>query len=101
MHSTNSCLLIQRGPGKGSLTSSGKLKTKRDKTKRVLKVADEDEDWTPNGAPKKKKRRNRWRAPSQQSSGASSSTESSNSRSKRSTRNTVSYADVENSEDES
>ena len=68
----------------------------------MLKVADEDEDWTPNGAPKKKKRRNRWRAPSQQPSGGTgSTTESSNSRSKRSTRNTVSYADVENSEDES
>ena len=100
MHSTNSCLLIQRGPGKGSLTSSGKLKTKRDKTKRVLKVADEDEDWTPNGAPKKKRRN--WRAFSQQpSGGAGSTTESRNSRSKRSTRTTVSYADVENSEDES
>jgi len=98
-------LLIQRGPGKGSLTSTGKLKTKRDKTKRVLKVADEDEDWTPNGAPKKKKRRNRWRAaPSQQqssNSGGAGSSNESNSRSKRSTRNTVSYADVENSEDES
>lgn len=77
--------LFMRGPGKDSLTKTGKLKRKREKTKRVPKVADEDEDWSPAGARKKKRRQ----------------IGSNSGRSRRNTTTAISYADVENSEDES
>ena len=91
--------LFARGPGKDSLTKTGKLKRKREK--RVPKVADEDVDWTPKGA-----RKQRRRSPAGSSSGSSESaptrSSSSSGRSRRSNASTsVSYADVENSEDES
>ena len=86
--------LFARGPGKGSLTKTGKLKRKREK--RVSKVADEDEDWAPSGARQRKKRS------VVQSSGSSSSIVVGSGRSRRSSAATsISYADVENSEDES
>jgi len=52
-------LLFSRGPGKASLTKTGKLKRKRDMVAKK-KVADEDEDFVPNGFRKTKKRKRRW-----------------------------------------
>ena len=96
-------LLFARGPGKGSLTKTGKLKKKQDIVVKRKRVADEDEDFVPNGIPKAKKRKT-WRrteegwrfvepepvavAPSRSSSRLTNITN-------------ISYADAENSEDES
>ena len=80
--------LFSRGPGKDCLTKTGKLKTKRGK--RVAKALDEDEDFLPKGV---RKKRRRWWMPSPEPVKPSRS-------SSRAT-NAVSYADVENSEDES
>jgi len=93
--------LFARGPGKASLTKTGKLKRKREK--RVPKAADEDEDWTPKGA---RKQRRRSAGVVGRNSGTSESAPTQNSsssgRSRRSSASTsVSYADVDNSEDES
>lgn len=88
--------LFSRGPGKGCLTKTGKLKRKREK--RVSKVT--DEDWEPSGARKTKRRRwrwdyeeNRWYQPEPEPLPPSRSSSRSTA--------AVSYADVENSEDES
>jgi len=88
--------LFARGPGKGSLTKTGKLKRKREK--RAPKVTDEDEDWAPSGARQRKKRS----VQSSSSNNSSSSIVVGSGRSRRSSAGTsISYADVENSEDES
>ena len=71
--------LFARGPGK-----------KKRKAKRKLTVADEEEDWAPKGARKQKKN----------SDEPSSNVVVGSGRSRRSV-STVSYADAENSEDES
>ena len=81
--------LFIRGPGKDCLTKTGKLKTKRGK--RVAKVLDEDEAFPPPEGCRKKRRRWWMSSPEPVKPSRSSS---------RAT-NAVSYADVENSEDES
>ena len=81
---------IHQWPAFPSLFSRGPGKLKR-KRKRKLKVADEDEDWAPKGARKQKK----------SSVEPSSSIVVGRGRSRRSSSTAVSYADAENSEDES
>jgi len=90
--------LFSRGPGKDCLTKTGKLKTKRGK--RAAKVLDEDEDFLPKGVRKTKRRRWRW-MPEEQRWGRSEPDPVAPSRSSSRATNAVSYADVENSEDES
>lgn len=81
--------LFMRGPGKDLLTKAGKLKRKREKTKRV-KVNDEDEDFLPKGV---RKKRRRW--------GMQEPEPVPPSRSSSRLTAAVLYADVENSDDES
>jgi len=90
--------LFARGPGKGCLTKTGKLKRKREKIK--PKLTDEDEDFVPNGF--RKTKRKRWqRDPVQQRWRYMPDPGPAPSRSSSRSTATVSYADVENSEDES
>ena len=90
--------LFSRGPGKGSITKKGKLKRKFDDIKRVPKLADEDEDFVPNGF--RKTRRKRWQRTEE---GLRYIAEPAPAPSRSSSRSTaaISYADVENSDDES
>ena len=84
--------LFDRGPGKGSLTKTGKLKRKRDMVAKK-KVADEDEDFVPNGFRKTKKRRYWWMPSPEPVKPSRSSSRVTNIAS-------ISYADAENSEGE-
>ena len=85
--------LFDRGPGKGSLTKTGKLKRKREMgNKKVAKVVDEDEDFVPNGFRKTKKRY--WWMPSPEP------VKPSRSSSRVTNIASISYADAENSEGE-
>jgi len=94
--------LFMRGPGKASLTKTGKLKKKQDIVKRK-RVADEDEDFVPSGFRKTKKpRRWRWNPEKQRYCKPSPEpVKPSRSSSRVTNIASISYADAENSEDES
>ena len=88
--------IIHQWPALPSLFSRGVGKKKRKKSsKRKFKLADEEEDWRPSGGARKQKKGNDESSPS-------SSIVVGSGRSRRSSAgSTISYADVENSDDES
>jgi len=97
--------LFDRGPGKGCLTKTGKLKRKREMSTKK-KVADEDEDFVPNGFRKTKKRKRRWQWQEQEARWRFMAPEPEPVKPSRSSSRvtniaSISYADAENSEDES
>ena len=95
-------LLFARGPGKASLTKTGKLKKKQDIVKK-RKAADEDEDFVPNGFRKANKRpRWQWSAEKRRYVRKEPTpVKPSRSSSRVTNIGSISYADAENSEDES
>jgi len=95
-------LLFSRGPGKASLTKTGKLKKKQDMVKK-RKVADEDEDFVPNGF-RKANKRPRWHWDQEKRRYVRKEptpVKPSRSSSRVTNIASISYADAENSEDES